>query len=115
MVNVTRVNFNIATSATRYWKGGTGISGWVDVMLEDFTTAHDMFLDESYSRMFFEKEGIKFIANWLKEEGYKVDYWESDLTKPNYNSTAGPQVVAYGLKFENTCDKFIELKLRANK
>lgn len=111
MVGITRINFNPSTSTTTHWKIGTGKPAWLEELISEFKLAHNMVLDESYERMLLTEQGIKHIVEWLKEEGYKAEYWEMDFAKPD--STNGPQILAYGLKFENNCEKFVELKLRS--
>ncbi len=110
MSNIIRINFNTSTSNTLHWKNGPGLPNWMKLVLEDFQKSYDSNFDSSYENHLYSEKGLKYVVNWLKSYGYKVAYWEMDFnTKPADN----PYILAYGIEFQEDCEKFIELKLRA--
>lgn len=106
-----RINFGSCSGIYFKWNSGTELPNWVKLILKEFQESYNAAFDTSYEKHLISEPGIKYIVCWLKSQGYKADYWEMDFnTKPNDQ----PYILAYGIEIAEDCEKFIELKLRAD-
>ena len=113
MTQYVRINFNHSTSSALHWKMGTGMPNWMKLLLTEFQAAYGVLFIESYESYLMSTKGIQYIATWLKYQGYKANYWYMEFEYIR-NNTTETTVLAYGLEFQEDCEKFIELKMRAS-
>jgi hypothetical protein len=94
------------TSATMSTYRDNDIPAWLTRLQEDWFAAYDIGIRSRHSyRIMRSIEGARHFHKWLESEGFKVNYWEIDIK-------IDEQVAAYGIEFVDTCEKFIEAKLK---
>lgn len=113
MSNYVRINFFPQTSLMLHWSHGIGLPAFMKALIDEFKKEHCLHLDSIYEKSLSSEVGIKQIIEWLVEDGYKCEYWQLFYNKTLNDGTVTKQVLAYGIKFDNRCEKFIELKLKS--
>ena len=113
MSNIVRINFNSSTSIHLHWKSTQALPNWVNCILKEFQIAYGSNFTESYEAYLTSKDGIQYIVKWLKDQGYKAEYWSMEFDQSR-GDTIFKITLAYGIEFQEDCEKFVELKLRSS-
>jgi hypothetical protein len=106
-----KVNFNGETSKNNSWNGDE--LGWFDALQEQFCEENDLNYESNTVISFlWQPEAAQAMESWLRQWGYRVSYYEIP-----YMTRRGDdgRPVCYGLDFDDSCPKFIELRLKYGK
>lgn len=103
-----RINLNGSTSVTMGWHMDKPDPPWFVHLTGRFCADYDMDFESQDVRVFLSsQQGIRILAHWLQEDGFRARYWEFDWRRnPDAHAT-----IAYGIEFDDDCPKFVEVKL----
>lgn len=91
----------------------SNIPEWVDNLTVNFVNHHHMdSRAESVRTFMWSPQGCRIIAQWLKNQDFKVEYWELDYVVPG-REPGYP--IAYGIEFDDACPQIVECKLKSLK
>jgi hypothetical protein len=93
-------------------KYGKSDHRWINYLIVKFAEEFDTKI--SIVRSFIDTSaGAKAFCVWLNNEGFKVKFWCWEPIKTG-SSGGHPtlEFIGFGLDFDDTCEKFIEVKLR---
>ena len=102
-----KINFNRLTSIilNKYCNKSPN---WFNDLIFEFHNHYDLDSDDSEVIGFMSSQtGTKTFVDWLKNSGYDAEYWEFQ-----YYHEKCTTPVAFGINIKDTCEKFIELKLK---
>lgn len=89
---------------------------WVQLLMNDFADAHDIDVDaddDDVLTWLYKPGTIKLIVKWMATEGYNCTYFELPYFPDDEDDD--PEFMAYGMSIDDKCEKFVELRLRADK
>lgn len=128
-----RINLKFETSLSTYESRSKDPS-WLTQVLTDFAISYDLNVDDKNEKVIawlYKPHTVKLLIEWMKGEGYKCNYYEllinpNEPDKHDNNSNDFDddkfsinypfnKLIAYGIEIDENSEKFVELKLRAQK
>jgi hypothetical protein len=101
-----KINFNRETSKLLGDYRDNSIPDWLKFLQLEWLKNYDIDPNAPTSyKLMWQKQGVSLLCEWLKTENYIVNYWELPIG-------LNGEIAAYGIDFNESCEKFIELKLK---
>ena len=98
-----RLNFNLVTSSGKFPK-------WFDQLQAEWLDYYQIDTDVTVNQVrefVWSPKGAQLFADWCKEQGYAIEYWEIDYRAPNY-----PFPIAFGILTNDSCPRLVEYILK---
>jgi uncharacterized alpha/beta hydrolase family protein len=103
-----RINLSALSSNSKQNK-------WLTNLMREFAEEYEITFGNKIKQYFGTPSGARAFAAWLKDSGYRVNYWALEpLTyRESYNSSKVTEYLGFGIIFDDACPKFIEIKLKS--
>lgn len=94
--------------------GATKQPKWLVDMMREFAAEYDIKFGNVVKQYIATPSGARAFAAYLKAAGYRVEYWclEPLVTKTSYDHGRVTNYLAFGFTIDESCPRFVELKLR---
>lgn len=100
-----RLNFSPVSHDTKI-----RMPDWISILHNEWLTEYCIdttYINRAINEYKWSPAGTRHFADWLRQQSFKVDYWEIDYIPP---SDTNP--IAYGIMFDENCPRFIEEVLK---
>lgn len=87
---------------------------WLTELGKEFCAEYDIIWNTKAREWLRSRNGSVSFVQWLQFKNWKVTYWELSPFNDPDNFEDKPEYVAYGIDIDETCERFIEFKLKYN-